>query len=139
MRIVNVLPVVGYGHFPAGGIAVTMKLPCLATLALAVLLLPRAEAQTRDAETSPSVWNRAVDATTGLFRRPVKRTEKPSSANDVKRATWNEPRPKGKAGPQSDKTGAAEATAASKRVTSSSRAAKKPPRTLYEYMAQERP
>jgi hypothetical protein len=131
---VNVLPVVGHVHFRAGGIAVTMKLPCLATLALAVLLLARSEAQV-----SPSVWNRAVDATTGLFRRPVKRTEKASPANNVKRATWNEPRPKGKAGPAAEKTAAPDATAEPKRMMKSSRAAKKSSRTLYEYMAQERP
>ena len=124
-----------------------MKLPYLATLALAVFVLARAEAQAQTSKASPSVWNRVVDATTGLFRRPAKLSVGPSlAASDVKQATWNEPRPKGKAVPQTDKAGpptekagAPAVTVESKRVTSSSRAANKPPRTLYEYMAQERP
>lgn len=122
-----------------GGIAVTRKLLYLATLALPVFVLASAEAQAQTSKASPSVWNRAVEATAGLFRRPDRRAEQPTPANDVKRATWNEPLPKGKAVPPADKAGAPAATAESKRVKSSSRAAKKPSRTLYEYMAQERP
>ena len=133
-------PSSGTGRFRAGGIGVTMKLPYLATLALAVFVLARAEAKAQTSKASPSVWNRAVEATTGLFRRPVKRPVSPSAAaSDVKQATWNEPRPKGTVVPPTDEAGAPAATAKSKPAISSSRTAKKPPRTLYEYMAQERP
>jgi hypothetical protein len=104
-----------------------------------MFLLVRAERQAPAEQASPSVWNRAVDATTGFLRRPGKRDEKPSPVSDAQRATWNEPRPKGKAGLMSDKAGAPVAAAEAKRANRTSRSAKKPSRTIYEYMAQERP
>ena len=81
-----------------------------------------------------------MHSTTGLFRRPANRTAVRSKvSSDVKQATWNEPLPKKQASPAAKKQGRPSATKAAPKAPRTLNGSKKPPRTIYQYMAQERP
>lgn len=130
---------------PGSRVSVSMKLSSWATLA-AVFVLAHAQTHAQTVPGSPSAWNRLVETTNGLLRRPAKRSESPPvTARAVKQATWNETRPQGKTPPAAEpaktkkksKPSTPGTTASSKRAPA--RDLKKPPRTLSEYMAQERP
>ena len=122
-----------------------MKFKLWAAIALIVLASARASAD----DQVPSGWSRFVQGTKDLFRAPRKRAEpsNPPRAPDATRASYNAPVPKsagaakapapdsGLSGPSAAPTG----KSGSKSTSLFARWSRRPPRTVSEYMAQERP
>jgi hypothetical protein len=123
-----------------------MNLKVCALLAFTIIVWGTAAVAAESEASDATPWSRLVEGTKGLFRSPFKRSTPPTSApqeampgkespSGVKRATYTAPvqassksQPIAKSLPANVKAG-----------PSPARSKGEPPRTLTEYMAQERP